>query len=311
MATETKYAATLELIGDRGTLMTREFDAPRKLVFEAFSKPEHMKRWWGPAKYELEVVKMEFRPGGGYRYLSREAEGREEPFKGEYREIEAPGRLVYTMIYDVAPYDKAELVITMTLEERNGRTLMTSHTAFPSAEVRDGFIKSGMEEGMNEGNDRLEALVREMIWIGPEGEDTELLANRVFAAPRKLVFEAWSKPEHFSRWFAPAGLTLPVCEMDFRPGGILRFVMRAPDGAEHPGDGAYRAIAAPELIEWSSILPLPTGPIEVITRVTFTEAKGGTRVTVRQTYVKSANPPGAREGWTSSLDKLAKVLQAG
>src|SRR5580700_488268 len=109
----------------------------------------------------------------------------------------------------------------------------------------------------------------------------ELVMTRVFDAPRRLVFEAWTKAEHVSRWFAPRPLTLPRCELDFRPGGVFRFFMRAPDGTEYPFEGAFREIVAPERIVF-------TGKIhegnDSVTTVTFAEHDGKTTLTMHQTY---------------------------
>jgi uncharacterized protein YndB with AHSA1/START domain len=135
----------------------------------------------------------------------------------------------------------------------------------------------------------------------------ELLLTRVFDAPRRLVFEAWTKAEHVSRWFAPRPFTMPRCEMDFRPGGVFRFVMRAPDGWEHPFEGAFREIVAPERIVF-------TGSIEegnaVVTTLTFAEHDGKTTLTMHQTFtLESSSTRGAKEGWTLTLNQLEEQLR--
>jgi uncharacterized protein YndB with AHSA1/START domain len=302
-----KYKARTEIIGDREVLVMREFDAPRRLVFEAFSKPEHLKRWWGPAIYEMTSAEMDFRSGGAYRYVTRAADGTEHPFKGVFREVISPERLVFTQIYDVKPFD-AEVVVTMTLEERDGKTLLTSRSVFPSAGPLSEYADSGMEDGMNESYDRLDGILRNMMAIGTAGESSELAITRVFDAPRELVFEAWSDPEHFRKWFPPADLTMPVCEMDFRAGGAFRATMRTPDGIDFADDGVFREIVRPERIVWTWYLRHLKPNIEIQTAITFAEWGKKTQVTVRQTFLKSAPPPGVREGWTSTLEKLAALL---
>src|ERR1700674_4869075 len=83
---------------------------------------------------------------------------------------------------------------------------------------------------------------------------TAVVMTRIFDAPRKLVFEAWTKPERLARWFGPKGFTMPICEMDFRPGGAFRFVMRGPDGKDYPFDGVYLEILEPERIVFKGII---------------------------------------------------------
>src|SRR4029077_17006076 len=111
----------------------------------------------------------------------------------------------------------------------------------------------------------------------------ELIISRVFDAPRALVFEAWTKPEHMVHWFGPNGFTLPVCEMDFRVGGKCRFGMRAPDGNEHYTHGIYREVVPAERIVWASSFEDVPGS-EIVTSVTFADHEGKTKITVHQTY---------------------------
>src|SRR6266568_2242655 len=106
--------------------LVREFDAPRQLVFEASTKPEYVKQWWGPHGTSLSVCEIDFRVGGEWRYVIRNADGNEAPFRGVYREIVPPERLSYTWVYDVAPFNESEAIETVVLEERDGRTIATT-----------------------------------------------------------------------------------------------------------------------------------------------------------------------------------------
>jgi uncharacterized protein YndB with AHSA1/START domain len=139
-------------------------------------------------------------------------------------------------------------------------------------------------------------------------QNRELTITRVFDAPRELVFETWTKPEHMVRWWGPRGFTLPVCEIDLRSGGVFRFVMRGPDGRDYPFDGVYLEIVPPERIVFSGIIHDEPGH-EVLTTVTFVEHEGKTKLTVHQTYsFESDATRGAPEGWTQSLDRLTEYL---
>lgn len=143
----------------------------------------------------------------------------------------------------------------------------------------------------------------------------ELVMSRTIDAPRERVFAAWSEPAQVSRWFAPRPLTLPKCEMDFRPGGSFNMAMRAPDGTEYPFSGVYRELVAPSTLAWTG--RFPNGPAEQIsTKVTFEEKGGKTKLTVRQAFavLTTATEPharGAKRGWTATLDQLAEHCAGG
>ena len=148
-------ALTVTLPSDREILMTRIFDAPRELVFDAHATPEHVRRWWGKHGTTLPVCEMDFRPGGAYRFVQRAADGTEHGFRGEYRDITRPERLVYTFEYEGLPGHIA--VETLTFSEANGKTTLTSRLEFATTGERDGMLRSGMEDGAAQAMDRLAA----------------------------------------------------------------------------------------------------------------------------------------------------------
>lgn len=150
----------ITLPSDREIVLTRTFDAPRRLVFEAWTRPEHVRRWWGGCnETALVVCDIDLRVGGEFRYVMRGTDGQDYPFKGVYREIAPPERLVHTQIFDVEPYSASEAVITVIFEEHEGRTTMTETIAHPSREARDGHLQSGMEHGAASALDRLAELL--------------------------------------------------------------------------------------------------------------------------------------------------------
>jgi len=146
---------------DQEIRMTRLFDAPRRLVFEAMTKPEHVKQWWGRLGegYSVPICEIDLRPGGAWRFVNRHPKG-EAVFYGVYREIAAPDRLVFTEIYE--PFPDAESIVSSVFTEENGKTRMTVTVLYPSPEVRDMVIKTGMAKGAGISYDRLEDLVREL-----------------------------------------------------------------------------------------------------------------------------------------------------
>jgi uncharacterized protein YndB with AHSA1/START domain len=156
--TGSQSGLTITLPSELEIVMTREFAAPRELVFEAFTRPEHLKRWWGPRYLELSVCEVDLREGGSWRFVQRDPSGQEYGFHGVYREIVPPERLVFTFIFD--PFPKHDAVVTVLLEERSGRTTMRETIRHKTKEARDGQLQSGMEEGAVDSMDRLEELLR-------------------------------------------------------------------------------------------------------------------------------------------------------
>ena len=145
---------TITTPGDSEIVMTREFDAPRDLVFEANTSCEHMSKWWGPRKYEVASCEIDFRPGGKWRIVHRGPGGEEHGFRGEFREIVRPERLVWTFEYEGFPGEIS--VQTLTLEEHDGKTTATAVATYDSVEARDATLQSGMGEGAAETYDRLD-----------------------------------------------------------------------------------------------------------------------------------------------------------
>ncbi|HJU75123.1 MAG TPA: SRPBCC family protein [Gemmatimonadaceae bacterium] len=152
--------AKVTLPSDREILITRTFDAPRRFIFEALSKCEHVKHWWGPRGFVITDCQLDFRPGGKWRYVVRKPDGAEEAFRGEIREIVPNERVVQTFEYEPMPGFVS--VETLTLVEQNGKTIYTVRSLFNSVEERDGMLQSGMEGGMNETLDRLEEYLPEL-----------------------------------------------------------------------------------------------------------------------------------------------------
>jgi uncharacterized protein YndB with AHSA1/START domain len=136
---------------------SRVFDAPRRLVFEAHAKPEHVRRWWGGPGSTMTTCELDFRPGGKWRFVVRTGRGKEVAFFGEYREIVVPERFVWTFGFDGMPGPPG--LETYTFTETDGKTTLIAVGHFTSIESRDAAIQSGMEKGAAEMWDRLEELL--------------------------------------------------------------------------------------------------------------------------------------------------------
>ena len=160
MNTDRHGSAVVTLPSDTEIVITREFDAPAALVFTAWTTPEMVRCWWGYETAPLVVCDIDLRPGGTWRYVSRQPDGAELGWHGEYLEVDAPRRLVSTEVFE--GYPDAAAVNTMTLTEVDGTTTMSVLVRHTSKEHRDGHIRSGMERGMQVTLDRLDGLLTEL-----------------------------------------------------------------------------------------------------------------------------------------------------
>jgi len=140
----------------------REFDAPRELVFRAYTEPDLIVKWWGPKDITTTIEKMELKPGGEWRFISTNPDGSKDVFFGEYKEIDPPRRMSQTFNYEpIGPGH--ESVDSAVFEELpDDRTRVISKSAFKSVADRDGMMQSGMEQGVNEGYERLDDLLEEL-----------------------------------------------------------------------------------------------------------------------------------------------------
>jgi uncharacterized protein YndB with AHSA1/START domain len=137
--------------------VSREFDAPRELVFRAWTEPELLVQWLGPRRLEMVIEHYEVRDGGRWRYVHRDTDGTEHWFHGVFHGTPSPDRAVQTFEYEGAPGHVS--MDTLELEERDGRTIARTHSVFQSVEARDAMVEHGMAEGMNEGFDRLDEVL--------------------------------------------------------------------------------------------------------------------------------------------------------
>lgn len=152
-----EITVTITTPTDREVVVTRVFDAPRRLVFDALTRPELIKRWYGPPD-SIELCESDARPGGAWRFVTR-MRGKVITQYGVYREVDAPNRFVRTERWE--DWDPGETVVTTELAEQNGRTTMTSTMVFPSQEVRDVVLKGGLTpKGTSQFYERLDALLR-------------------------------------------------------------------------------------------------------------------------------------------------------
>lgn len=154
-------SAEVTLPSDTEIKILRRFDAPRDLVFDVWTTPEHVRNWWGWEKDPMTVCEIDLRVGGEWRFISVNEDYGEVHFYGEYKEIDRPRRLVSTEVF--APYPDSPALNTLTLEEGEGVTTMTILVDYPSKEARDATIASGMESGLQHSLDRADTVLATLL----------------------------------------------------------------------------------------------------------------------------------------------------
>ncbi|OUC98922.1 SRPBCC family protein [Streptosporangium minutum] len=155
---------TVRAVSDTDLVLTRTFAAPRRLVFDAFTRPELLRRWHGARGWHLVVCEIDLRPGGVWRFVSRGPGGAELGHGGVFHEVDAPGRLVQSEAHD--GWDAGEALVTTVFDERDGRTAMTTTVRYPSREVRDSVLRTPMKRGAGEAYDRLTETLNKMTLKG-------------------------------------------------------------------------------------------------------------------------------------------------
>lgn len=314
-------------------VISRTFDAPRELVFAAFTEPERMKHWWGPKGFTVIHSKRDLRVGGIYHYCLRSPEGQEMWGKFVYREIVKPERLVFINSFSdkaggmtrhpLSPNWPLEMLSTVIFAEREGKTTLTVKWAPHAAKEVERQTFDAAHEGMRMGwtgtLDQLTVYLekREKEKAVVVSKNNPLVLTRIFNVPRERVFKAWTDSKLMARWWGPKDFTNPVCELDVRSIGKIRIDMTGPDGTVYPMGGIFHEIAAPERLVFTSTAfhdEKGKAKLEVHNTVTFAEQSGKTKLTLNARVVK-AEPEvagalaGMKEGWNQSLDRLAEVVK--
>jgi uncharacterized protein YndB with AHSA1/START domain len=311
---------------DREIVATRVFKAPRELVFEVWTDPMHIAKWWGPNGFTLTIHEMDVRPGGVWQFVMHGPDGVDYQNKNVYIEVVKPERIVFS---HVSPPNFQMTATFARHGEKGAETKLTVRMLFETATERDKTIeKFGAIEGLNQTLGRLERELAKMAaeWFA----DREFVISRVFDASRELVFKAWTDPKQMAQWWGPDGFTNPVCELDVRPGGAWRIVMRGTDGSEYPAKGVYIEVSGHERLvmtidhsdlpeEWHDMVN-PNRPkgqgkpaIEGLLTVTFEDHGGKTKLTVRIRFESASIRDsmlkiGMNEGWSQSLERLTALL---
>lgn len=296
---------------ERELVVERLFPAPRELVFKAWTYPKHMEQWFGPEGFTNTTHEVDVRPGGVWRYTMHGPDGVDYPNKIVYHEIAFAERLVYMHSGDEGD-DSEPFQVTVTFDEHAPNvTKLTMRMLFASPAELQAAVEIGAVAGANSTFDRLERELAKMA------ANQDVVIERIFDAPRELLFKVWTDPKHVQQWWGPEVFTNPLVEIDARPGGKLLIHMQAPDGAIYPDTGVFHEVVPPErLVFTSRAFEDESGNalLEVLTTVTFAEHQGNkTKMTLTANVLKAAPEvqgalAGMEQGWSESFDKLDKHL---
>jgi uncharacterized protein YndB with AHSA1/START domain len=299
---------------DLEIVSTRQFDFPRELVFRAWTNPVHLARWWGPNGFTNTFHTFDLRPGGQWSFVMHGPDGTNYKNESVFREIVKPERIVFDHVSEPA------FQVVATFTEEAGKTRVFFRMIFKTAAVCTAVKRYAVD--CNEQNfDRLTVELTAMQAQSDQStvadaplSDRELVITRMIDAPRDRIFKAWT--QELSKWWGPHGMTTPFVEMDLRPGGVFRTVMRAPDGTEYPTKGVFLEVVENERIVFTDAYgpgwePSPDPFFTAIT--TFEEVGGKTRYTARALHWTVENrvkheQMGFHHGWGESLDRLIALV---
>jgi len=248
--------------------ITRSFKAPRELVFRLWTEPRHVARWWGPNGFTNTIEKMEVRPGGDWIFVMHGPDGRNYDNHFVFDVVEEPARLVLKHV------SHPTFTMNVAFEADGEQTIVTLENVFDSEdEFRTAVEQFGAREGQVQHMDNMAKYTDEV-------SASVFSLTRELNAPRELVYDVWTKPEHLTKWWGPAGMKMKVAHLNLRPGGMFHYCMAAPDGKEMWGRFVYRDIQAPERMVFLNAFAdsagnpvrnpfMPAWPLEVMNVVLF------------------------------------------
>jgi uncharacterized protein YndB with AHSA1/START domain len=301
-------------VAERTLLLTRVFNAPRSLVFAAWTDPKQLAQWWGPTGFTNPLCELDLRVHGEIRIDMRAPNGTIYPMAGAFREIVPPERLVFTSAaLDANGKPIFENLNTITFGEYDSnKTLLTVEASVLWESPTAAQYLSGMAEGWSRTMDRLSEYVLAGTGFMPDPVQTdnrELRATRNFRAPLELVYRMWTEAGHIAQWWGPRGFTTTIQKMDVRPGGEWLLVLHSPDGRDFPNHYVYEEVVTNRQLVINHV----NWP-QHRKYVTFTESEGATEVSVRMLFDSAADHNkvvteyGAAKGLAENLDKLQEHL---
>ncbi|MFT3997145.1 MAG: SRPBCC family protein [Asticcacaulis sp.] len=243
---EVAFPSAIEIV------MFRTFKAPRALVWEMWTRPEHVRRWWGPHGFENRTCEMDLRPGGRFRLDMAAPDGTPCPCEGTYLEVVEGERIVYEGLPHVHPCGsglppESRVVITFKDAGKDLGTRVTVHATMLSPEGTQAAIDQGFAIGWADSLERMEEVMSEGRF--------EIVTSRRFAASAAELFAVFADPEHLKQWWGPDGFTNSVPEFDFREGGAFQIVMHGPDGRDHDNQKRFVEIVENARVVFDHLQP--------------------------------------------------------
>ena len=304
-------------------LITRIYDAPVKMVWEAWTDPSQAAHWWGPRGFTITTHSKDLKVGGGWHYTMHGPDGTDYPNKTKYLEVEKYSRLVY----DHGGYDDRPPLfrVTVNFSEQKGKTKMEMTMALATAEAAEETKKFIKKAGGNGTWDRLAEFLEKEI----NGKE-RFVIHRSFDLPIAKMFELWTNPKHISQWLAPTGFTMEFFRSEIKVGASTFYAMGDGKSAKMYGRASYLEIESPNRLVYTQQFcdenekltrhPMaPTWPETMLTTVLFhSEGVNNTRIAIiwepfgavskeeMDTFIKARN--GMAQGWTGSLDKLENFI---
>jgi len=304
--------------------LTRFLDAPVAVVWEAWNDPAQAAQWWGPRGFTLTTHSKDLRPGGTWKYTMHGPDGADYPNVTKYLEIVPYQKLVYD--HGGTETGPPMFRVTVVFTEIGDQTKMDMTMGFPTPEAAENTRKFIKKASGDSTWDRLAEYLAET-----RSGRQQFIINRSFAAPLEVLFDMWTKPEHFAQWLPPTGFTMKFLHADIRPGGGTKYCMFN-EALTMYGRAQYLAIERPHRIVYTQQFcdeqgnisrhpKAPTWPETMLTTVQLTaEGPEQTRVTVTWEPYGPVTPAelevfrnmrgSMTMGWTGSFDKLEEHLAA-
>jgi uncharacterized protein YndB with AHSA1/START domain len=309
---------------DREMVLTRVVDAPREIVWKAWTDPEQIVKWWGPNGFSNTLYEMDVKPGGVWRHMMHGPDGTDYTNKVVYLEVVKPEKLVYSH-GDDKEGSACQFHVTVTFEEIDQKTKVTLRMLFESIEEHDKTVNFGAIEGGNQTLGRLAEYLEKN-----SSKNIKFIITRTLNAPRDIVWNAWTDQEQLQKWFGPKGWPIFYAKLDLSVGGIYHYGLKVPNGEEMWGKWVFKEIEKPSRLVWGLYFsdstgekitrhPLsPTWPLEMQTTVLFEEDNGKTKVTLiseafntteeeRQAWEDGMK--GMNIGWGGTFEQLETFLE--
>ncbi len=303
--------------------LVRVYDAPVKLVWEAYTDENHQAKWWGPRGFTITTKSKDLRPGGQWIYTMHGPDGTDWPNIATYHEVEKYSRLVYD--HGATETTPPLFRVTVTFEEFKGKTVMDMTMALETPEAAKEIKKFIKQAGGNSTWDRLAEYLEE-----EQKQKDIFVINRSFEAPIATVFDMWTNPKHFPKWLPPTGFNMEILKGSIKENESVFYSMTNGEVTFYGRVNYQQIKPVTHLIYTQEFADkdgniarhpgAPTWPQSMLTTVTFTEEDdGGTRVNVRWEADGKATSEelkafieeraGMTQGWTGSFDKLEDLLQ--